>query len=93
VEAGLRPEKTVQRFREALDRGFVHIKFTDTRGGTELGFALDPAASDLRHADFEKGTGRVHVEGGLTLNYQKVRCVADVELATLTGRGRLERVN
>ena len=93
VEAGLRPEKTVQRFREALDRGFVHIKFTDTRGGTELGFALDPAASDLRQADFEKGTGRVHVEGGLTLNYQKVRCVADVELATLTGRGRLERVN
>ena len=93
VEAGLRPEKTVQRFREAVERGFVHIKFTDTRGGTELGFALDRAASDLGQADFEKGTGLVRVEGGLTLNNQKVRCVAQVDLATLTGRGRLERVN
>ncbi len=92
IEAGLRPEKSVKLLHEAIERGFVHIKFTDTRGGTELGFELDNNASDLNQADFESGTGRIHVEGGLTLNYQKVRCVADLDLATLTGQGRLDRV-
>jgi uncharacterized protein YbdZ (MbtH family) len=92
VEAGLRPEKSVKRLREALERGFVHIKFTDTRGGTELGFELDRQSSDLSRADFERQTGRIHVEGDLTLNYQKVRCVADLDLATLTGEGHLNRV-
>ena len=80
------------RLKEALARGFVHVKFTDTRGGTELGFQVDAQASDVTQADFERGTGRIHVEGGLTLNYQKVRCVADLDLATLTGEGHLERV-
>ena len=93
VEAGLRPEKTVKRLQEALERGFVHIKFTDTRGGTELGFELDRQASDLSRADFARETGRIHVEGELTLNYQKVRCVADLNLATLSGEGRLNRVD
>jgi uncharacterized protein YbdZ (MbtH family) len=37
VEAGLRPEKTVKLFKEALDRNYVRVKFTKTRGGTELG--------------------------------------------------------
>ncbi len=90
VEAGLRPEKTVKIFKEAIDRGYVHVKFTDTRGGTELGVRLDAEASDFSSADFEKGTGAVHVEGYLTLNYVKVRCIADIELETLTGRGHLE---
>jgi uncharacterized protein YbdZ (MbtH family) len=34
VEAGLRPEKTVKLFKDAIDRNYVHIKFTQTRGGT-----------------------------------------------------------
>jgi uncharacterized protein YbdZ (MbtH family) len=92
VEAGLRPEKTLSRLQEALARGFVHVKFTDTRGGTELGFQLDSQASDVSQADFERGTGRIHIEGGLTLNYHKVRCVADLDLGTLTGEGYLRRV-
>jgi uncharacterized protein YbdZ (MbtH family) len=93
VEAGLRPDKSVKRLQEAIARGFVHIKFTDTRGGTELGFELDTKASDFSKADFERGTGRIHVEGGLTLNYEKVRCVADLDLDTLMGQGRLARVS
>src|SRR5215203_2934207 len=31
VEASLRPEKTVEIFKERLDMGHVHIKFTDTK--------------------------------------------------------------
>jgi uncharacterized protein YbdZ (MbtH family) len=91
VEAGLRPEKTVKLFKEAIDRNYVHIKFTKTKGGTELGVRLDRDSCDFSKADFEKGSGTVHVEGGLTLDYVNVKCVADIDLKTLTGKGRLEK--
>lgn len=90
--ASLRPEETVQAFKESIDRGYVHIKFTGTRGGTELGFKLDTDATDLSKADFDKHTGSVRLVGGLTLDYVKVRCIADVDLSTLAGRGHLEEV-
>src|ERR1700742_3852288 len=35
VELALRPEPTVGLLKEALDRGYLHLKFTDTKGGTE----------------------------------------------------------
>ena len=89
VEVGLRPERTVERFKEAIDRNYVHIKFTGTRGGTELGVRLDRDRCDFSNAEFELGTGSVHVEGELTLDYVKVRCIADIELPTLEGMGYL----
>jgi uncharacterized protein YbdZ (MbtH family) len=92
VEVGLRPEKTLKLFKEAIDRDYVHIKFTQTRGGTELGFHLDRSASDFSAADFENGAGTVHVEGNLTLDYVKVKCVADIDLGMLSGKGRLVKV-
>ena len=92
VEAGLRPEKTVELFKDAIDRNYVHIKFTQTRGGTELGVRLDRDQCDFSQADFESGTGMVHIEGGLTLDYVKVKCVADIELASLDGKGHLVKV-
>lgn len=90
VEVSLRPEKNFKLFKECLDRGFVHIKFTDTRGGTELGVRLDRTLSDQSNADLEQGAGSIRLVGPLTLNYVKVRCIADVDLATLTGNGKLE---
>jgi uncharacterized protein YbdZ (MbtH family) len=92
VEVGLRPEKTLKLFKEAIDRDYVHIKFTQTKGGTELGFRLDRSASDFSAADFENGVGTVHVEGNLTLDYVKVKCVADIDLSMLEGKGRLVKV-
>jgi uncharacterized protein YbdZ (MbtH family) len=92
VETGLRPEKSVKLFKEAIDRNYVHIKFTKTRGGTELGVRLDREACDFSRADFDNGSGTVHVEGNLTLDYVKVRCIADIDLATLEGKGHLEKV-
>jgi hypothetical protein len=93
IEVSVRPERTAQRFKEALDRGYVHIKFTDTRGGTELGFNLNRELSNLREADFEQQSGHLRVCGDLTLDYVRVRCVADIDLATLNGSGRLEVLN
>lgn len=89
VEASLRPEKTGQILKERIDMGHIHIKFTDTRGGTELGVRLDRDASDLSKADFDAGTGAVHLEGTLTLNYVPVRCIADIDLASFEGKGHL----
>jgi hypothetical protein len=89
VEASLRPEKTVKALKECIDRGYVHIKFTETKGGTELGVRLDREVSDLSKADFDTETGNVHLVGNLTLNYVKVQCVADIDLKTLEGKGHL----
>ena len=90
VEASLRPEKTLKYFKDQIDREYVLVKFTETRGGTELGFKLDKTRSDLSQGDFEAGTGNVHVSGELTLDYVPVRVHADIDLASLQGRGHLE---
>jgi uncharacterized protein YbdZ (MbtH family) len=90
LAAGLRPEKSVNALKESIDRGYVHIKFTATKGGTELGVRLDTTACDFSRADFETQKGTVHLEGGLTLDYVKVRCIADIDLTTLEGQGHLE---
>ena len=82
------PNPSVEQFKQSIDREYVHIKFTGTRGGTDLGVKLDTTASQL-DADFAQGVGTVHIEGTLTLNYVPVRCVADIELATLNGTGHL----
>jgi|SRR5687768_4424769 len=87
-----RPEPTVQALKDAIENGYVRVKFTETQGGTELGFKVDKDASDITGADFEAGTGKVRVVGGLTLDYTKVRCVANIDLATLAGEGHLEKV-
>jgi uncharacterized protein YbdZ (MbtH family) len=92
LEVELRPEKTVKWVKEAIDRDYVHIKFTGTKGGTELGFRLDRGASNLSAADFENAKGKAHLEGYLTLDYVKVKCVADIDLKTLEGKGHLVKV-
>jgi uncharacterized protein YbdZ (MbtH family) len=92
IDVVLRPERTLERFKEALDQNYVHLVFTDTLGGTELCFRLDRDACRFDAGDFVNGRGTVHVEGSLTLDYVDVRCLTDIDLATLTGRGRLVRL-
>jgi hypothetical protein len=92
VELDLRPEKTTRSFKEAIDRNQLHIKFSNTKGGTELGIALDRGACDFTGVDFENGTGTAHIVGGLTLDYVKVKCIADIDVTTFDGTGHLEKV-
>ncbi|HET8842851.1 MAG TPA: hypothetical protein VFN35_15410 [Ktedonobacteraceae bacterium] len=75
--------------KRVADTKYVFIKFTDTRGGTDLGVRVDTEKTNLSQSDFEHGTGIAHIEGSLTLNYVKVRCIADISLATLEGTGYL----
>jgi uncharacterized protein YbdZ (MbtH family) len=91
VEVGLRPEASVQQFKEAIERRYVHLRFTDTEGGTELGVRLDEDACNFSDADFDSGTGRVHLEGRLTLDFVKLRCIADIDMESLKGNGRLAK--
>jgi hypothetical protein len=84
------PKPTLDEFRRRIDEvGYVFIKFTSTRGGTDLGERVDKSATDLSQAYFDQATGVAHVEGTLTLNYVQVRCVVDVDLKTLSGNGHL----
>lgn len=82
--------KDLEDFKAQIDRGYVFVKFTETKGGTDLGVRMDQARSNLQDADFEAGTGVAHIEGNLTLNYVKVRCIADINLEDLKGEGYLE---
>jgi hypothetical protein len=83
-------DPTVEELRNRTgEMGYMLVKFTGTRGGTELGFPLNRDLTDLSGADFDNGTGTVHVEGSLILNDDPVRCIATIDLATLQGTGRL----
>lgn len=92
VELTLRPEKTMEVLSACLERGYVHVKFTGTRGGTELGVRLDKSASQWRDADLTGGEGRIRLVGHLSLNYVPVQCTADIDLRDLTGEGFLQPV-
>jgi Core binding factor beta subunit len=85
------PQPSLEDLQYRIDEvGWIHVKFTDTRGGTDLGIKLDTEGTDLSKADWEKGTGSIHVEGNLTLNWDPVRLIADIDLSTLNGTGHLE---
>ncbi len=75
--------------RDSIERGFVLLTFTGTRGGTELNVQLDRQRSVLDRADFVKGQGVVQLVGRLTLNDESVELRAEVDLATLEGEGNL----
>ena len=86
------PDRTIDMaaiLKEYPARDHVRIRFPRTRGGTELGMRLDRRASRMISADLGAGTGIVHLEGELTLDRTRVRCVVDLDLATMRGEGRL----
>lgn len=83
-----RPQKTAVALKECIDRNYVHIMFKQTE--TELGVQLYLPECDFKKANFENATGTVTLVGGLTLNYNKVKCKAVIDLATCEGKGCLE---
>jgi len=93
VEISIRPDRTPSALKTCIDKGYVHIKFTETKGGTDLYVPLDLPSTDLGGGDFEKGLGTIRLAGHLTLDYVAVRCHAEIDLSTMAGHGRLEPVN
>jgi uncharacterized protein YbdZ (MbtH family) len=91
VTVTVRPAATAAGLQKCIERGYVHIRFTDTRGGTELGVAVDRDRSDLASGDFSLGKGTIRIVGTLTLDLVPAVCIAEVELSTLQGIGTLTR--
>ncbi|MDJ0836427.1 MAG: MbtH domain protein [Acidobacteriota bacterium] len=85
-----RADGSARELKNMIDRDYVLVKFTETRGGTELGYRLDKERSALDSGNFDECTGSITLAGNLNLNYVDVRCVATVDLATLEGHGHLE---
>ena len=81
---------SLDSLRSAIERNYVHIRFTDTRGETELGVELDKSACDVGALNGEPDRGSIHLEGELKLDYVAVRCIADLEVANLQGSGHLQ---
>ena len=73
-----------------MEMKFVFVTFTETNGGTELGIDVDLNLTDIANADFDQAAGTISVVGTCKLNYQKVRCIAEVDLSTKKGTGYLE---
>ena len=90
VELVVRPERTVEAFKKCLERGYVHVKFTNTQGGTELGVRVDPADPAFKGVDLNATGVQVTITGSLVLDYVPVKCFAIVNLSSMKGEGWLE---
>ena len=80
---------SMEQFKSFLEDQFIHINFLDTKGETCLGVNLDPNSTGKWNADFDEGKRIFHLEGDLVLDYVKVRCIADIDLASMKGEGYL----
>ena len=57
---------------------------------TKLGFEIDKEKSDWGSCNFKEKSGKIHLEGELILNFNKVRVIADADIKTFKGTGYLE---
>ncbi len=85
-------DESYEEIKQRIEDGYIHIKFTQTMGGTELGINVDLNNTNLKELDFNKRAGLLHIEGTTNLNYNAVRCIADIDLATRKGEGCLQVV-
>lgn len=83
-------DEPYDEIKQRIEDGYIHVKFTQTKGGTELGINVDLDKTNVGDVDFDKGKGTLHIEGTTNLNYNEVRCISDIDLKTRKGKGYLE---
>jgi hypothetical protein len=71
----------------------IYISNLQKPGGTELGISVDLKSTNVKDLDFTKVEGLLHIEGITNLNYNAVRLIADIDLASRKGEGYLEVVS
>ena len=86
-----RKQPTVTQLKERIRMKHVPVLFQETC--TEIGIWLDERKCYLVAGDLEGEKGMLHLEGVVTLNYEKIRCLIDLDVSTLHGSGRIERVS
>jgi len=57
VWLSLHPDATTMALKECLKRGYVYVRFTNTKGGTELGVSLDKTDTRVSASDLENRSG------------------------------------
>ena len=82
--------KNHDELKAAVDREFVLVKFTETRGGTEVGFRLDRSKSQI---NFERPDDAIKLVGEFGLDYLPVECSVSVDSQTFVGEGFLRVLN
>lgn len=83
-------DEPYDEIKQRIEDGYIHVKFIQTKGGTELGINVDLDKTNVGGVDFSKGEGTLHIEGTTNLNYNEVRCISDIDLKTRKGEGYLE---
>lgn len=90
VVIGYRGE-TLEEIKARVEDGYLHIKFTQTKGGTELGIDLDlKKMTGIEDLVNNLNSGTIHIEGITNLNYSDVRCICDIDISTRKGTGYLQ---
>lgn len=82
--------RNFQEFKESLARHYVHLTFTDTRGGTTVAVRLIPEKVNVEGENILQETGTVHFEGSFILDYSRMKCIAAINLKTFEGVCQVE---
>lgn len=82
--------ESYEEIKQRIEEGFIHIKFTQTNGGTELGINVDLNNTNVKELNFAQPKGILHIEGTTNLNFNKVRCITDIDLLSRKGSGYLQ---
>lgn len=90
VELALRAERNTDALLRQVKTGCVQVRFTGTRGGTELSVPMESEDVQRISEQVERGEKTIRFTGGLSVDYTRVRCIADIDVETLTGTGKLE---
>lgn len=89
------PEDSVQQLRSKwkdLHRAASRPSYFGVQN--DAAFALNGGIGlTWKNADFEAEQGTITLAGSLTLDYEKVGCLARIDLSSLSGTGYLERIS
>jgi len=85
------PRAVSDDIQSSMKCGFLPIAFIEVPDLPPIGLTLNQEATDVSQADFSTDTGVIHVEGtGAVYAVGQVHCVATIDLATKTGKGRIQ---
>lgn len=82
----------VKRLTDAINRGYVLVRFPWTQGGTEIGLSLDTRARGEPEPGWISWSvqGKVSFRGRLKLNFTPIMVFCEIELSTFKGMGHVE---
>lgn len=92
VVIGYRNEST-EMLAENLKDHYIHIKFPDTQGETELGLSIDQELSNISEFLNDPDQGTLHIAGRTTLDYKPILCLAEIDKKTRKGKAYVQLDN